>query len=108
MATLTVKLDSYALSKLTEAARRIGVTPEQLAATALESWILADGDLCRSGGVATGVGESTRAWTTANESAAESDPTTTADDYEGPFVDLDEALDGFSDKLKGRSRTSAD
>ncbi|MDI1327443.1 MAG: hypothetical protein PSV23_11670 [Brevundimonas sp.] len=63
MATFTLKLDDDTLRKLTEAARRAGVTPERMAESMLETWILADDDLPAS----PGVGEPARAWTSATD-----------------------------------------
>lgn len=63
MATFTLKLDDDTLRKLTEAARRAGVTPERMAELFLEAWIPADDDLPAS----PGVGEPARAWTSATD-----------------------------------------
>lgn len=92
MATFTLKLDDYTLRKLTEAARKAGVTPERMAAMTLEAGILADDGLDRS---PAGVGEPARAWTGVTK-AGGADQHTTPEDYEGPFVDLDVALDALS------------
>lgn len=63
MATFTLKLDSYTLQKLTEAARKAGVTPERMAAMTLEAWILADDDRPAP----PGFGEPARAWASATD-----------------------------------------
>ena len=39
MATFTLKLDAYTLRKLTEAARKAGVSPERMAGMLLEAWV---------------------------------------------------------------------
>lgn len=92
MATLTLKLDTYTLQKLTKAARKAGVPPEHLAAMMLEAWISPDDGLTR--GLA-GVSEPGHAWQGMAGDHGD-DPQTTPSDYEGPFVDLDVALDEFS------------
>ena len=96
MATFTIKLDDDTLRKLTEAAERAGMTPERWAEMLVES-SLSDGDdvqgLDRN---STGVREPARAWKETGEGTAAHDPRTTAEVYEGPFVDLDEALDELS------------
>ena len=92
MATFTLKLDKGTLRKLTEAARKSGVTPERMAAMTLEAWILADDGPDRS---LTGVGEPAHAWTGMTKDG-DPDQHTTHEDHEGPFVDLDVALDALS------------
>lgn len=92
MATFTLKLDDYTLQKLTEAARKAGVTPERMAAMTLGAWILADDGLDRG---PVGVGEPARAWTGVKKDSG-GDQQTTPEDHEGPFVDLDVALDALS------------
>ena len=86
MATFTLKLDKGTLRKLTEAADRAGVTPERMAEMMVETWLLADDDRPAP----SGVGEPARAWAGAAEVGGGSDQFTTPEDYEGPFVDLDE------------------
>ncbi len=92
MATFTLKLDDYTLQKLTEAARKAGVPPERMAAMTLEAWVLADDELDRG---PAGVREPAHAWTGVTK---DDDPGhhTTPEDDEGPFVDLDVALDALS------------
>ena len=112
MMTFNIKLDDYALRKLTEAAKRAGVTPERLAEMMVESWLFDDDvvpDL-----QAAGVREPARAWTNQTAGARASgadgsrqDQLTTAADYDGPFVDLDEALDDFSAELNRRRGSPA-
>lgn len=92
MATFTLKLDDDTLRKLTEAARKAGVTPERMAAVRLEAWILADDGLDRG---SAGVGEPARAWTGVTNDGGPG-PRTTSEDDEGPLVDLDVALDALS------------
>ena len=92
MATFTLKLDSYTLQKLTAAARKAGVSPERMAVLMLEAWILADDGPDRS---PAGVGEPAHAWTGVTTEGG-ADQQTTPEDYEGPFVDLDVALDALS------------
>lgn len=114
MATFTVKLDDDTLHRLTEAAKRVGVTPERLAEMTLES-LLFDGDgFHGSDRDSIGVREPARAWTDeaagarmSGEGRSGHDQCTTAEDYEGPFVDLDEALDGFKAELNRRLKSSA-
>lgn len=103
MATFTLKLDDYTLQKLTEAARKAGVTPERMAAMTLEAWILADDGLDRS---PAGVGEPAHAWTGVTKEDGP-DQRTTPEDYEGPFVDLDVALDALSAaKITARAKVA--
>lgn len=92
MATVTLKLDSYTLQKLTAAARKAGVSPERMAVLMLEAWLLADDGLDRG---PVGVAEPARAWTGVTTDSG-GDRQTTPEDYEGPFVDLDVALDAPS------------
>lgn len=92
MATFTLKLDDYTLQKLTEAAREAGVTPERMAAMALEAWILVDDRPDQS---PPGVGEPAHAWTGMTKDG-DPDQHPTPEDHEGPFVDLDVALDALS------------
>lgn len=104
MATFTLELDDCTLRKLTEAARKAGVAPERMAAMLLDTWLLADDDRLTP----PGVGEPARAWAGAtDEGCDESIRLTTPEDYEGPFIDLDEALDGFSAELNRRRTSSA-
>ena len=93
MATLTVKLAPQTLRRLIEAARREGLTPEQLAERMLESFALSE-DLPATDRPS-GVSEPTATWTV-------DVPRTTPADYEGPFVELDKALDDFSAELERR------
>lgn len=102
MASFTLPLDDDTLRKLTEAARRTGVTPERLAGMLVEAGMQAVDDLPAP----PGVGEPARAWAGAMENGGANRPTT-PEDYEGPFVDLDEALDDFSAELNRRRRSSA-
>lgn len=94
MTDLTVKLDDATLHKLVEAAQRVGLTPERLAETTLASLLHAE-EAPRRTGQGGGVSEPAGAW------AGESYQTTTAD-YEGPFVELDHALDAFTSELERR------
>lgn len=89
MAISTLKLGDYTLQKLTEAAREASVTPERMAATALEAWILADDGLDRG---PAGVREPARAWAGVTKDGGPG-PRATSEDHEGPFVELDVALD---------------
>ena len=108
MATFTLKLDDDTLRTLTEAAKRIGVTPERLAEMTLESLLLNGDDFHGSAREAAGVGEPARAWAgEAEEAGVTGDQLTTSDDYAGPFVDLDEALDVFSAELNRRRQSLA-
>lgn len=92
MATFTIKLDEYTLQKLTAAARKAGAPPERMAAMILKAWILADYGLGRS---PAGVVEPAHAWTrVTNDGCA--DQQTIPEDHEGPFVELDVALDALS------------
>lgn len=68
MTNFTLKLDDDTLRKLTEAARRAGVTPERMAEMVVERWMLADDDLPTP----PGVGEPARAW--AGDSGEGGDP----------------------------------
>ena len=92
MPTFALKLDDYALRKLTEAARKAGVTPERMAAETLEAWILDGDELDRS---PAGVGEPGHPFTDVTKNGNPGRPTTPEDD-EGPFVDLHVALDALS------------
>lgn len=67
MAAITLKLDDDTLRKLTEAARRAGVTPERMAEMMVAASILADDD----NPATPGVGEPTRAWAGATEEAGD-------------------------------------
>jgi transposase InsO family protein len=102
MASFTLTLDDDTLRKLTEAARRAGVTPDRMARMLVEAGLRAVDGLP---GVP-GVGEPARAWVGPGEDDGAEHPTT-AESYEGPFVDLDEALDDFSAELNRRRRSSA-
>ena len=86
MATFIIKLDDDTLRKLTEAAQKAGVTPGRMAEMVVEGWLLADDDRP----VPPGVGEPARAWVDATNEGGESDPLTAPEDFEGPFVDLEE------------------
>lgn len=103
MATLTLQLADDAFRELTEAAWRAGVTPERMAEMLVGQWILAHDDL----GAPPGVGEPARAWAGATNEEDGSGQLTAPEDYEGPFVDLDEALHGFSAELNRRRKSSA-
>ena len=94
MTDLTVKLDDVTLHKLVEAAQRVGLTPERLAEATLASLLQADEAPARTGEDG-GVSEPAGAW------AGEAYQTAAAD-YEGPFVELDNALDAFSFELERR------
>ena len=103
MATFTLTLDDDTLRQLTEAARKAGVTPERMAEVILEQSILADDGFPEPDRAPAGVGEPARAWADeTGEGPAGHDQITTAEDYEGPFIDLDEALEGFSTELNRR------
>ncbi len=102
MASLTLKLSDDTLLRLTEAAREAGVSPERMAEFTLEAWGLSPDRLQMAGGLA----EPGRAWADASDSDRESDQQTTPEDYEGPFVDLDDALDGFGAELHHRLKRS--
>lgn len=111
MATFNIKLDDYAFRKLTEAAKRAGVTPERLAEMMVESWLFDDDAVPHH---QAGVREPARAWTNetagaraSSEAGSGQDQLTTAADYDGPFVDLDEALDDFSAELNRRRGSPA-
>lgn len=92
MAIFTLRLDSYIHEKLTEAARKAGVTPESMAAMTLEAWVLADVGLEPG---PPGVSEPAQAFI---DGTNDGDPGqhTTPDDDEGPFVALDVPLDALS------------
>ncbi len=94
MTDLTVKLDDATLHKLVEAAQRVGLTPERLAETTLASLLQEDEASARAG-EGGGICEPAGVW------AGEAYQTTTAD-FEGPFVELDNALDAFSSELERR------
>jgi len=101
MATFTLTLDGSTLRKLTEAARKAGVTPERMAAMTLEAWILADVGLNRG---PAGVGEPARAWTGVRMDGAP-DQHTTTEDSDGSFVDLEVALGAISTaKIMARAK----
>ncbi|GEM_PF-4900430 len=102
MASLTLKLSDDALLQLAEAAREAGVSPERMAEMTLEAWALSHEGPSSPPLAAQGRAEPGRAWADARENDSESDQQTTPGDYEGPFVDLDEALDGFSTELHRR------
>lgn len=102
MARFILKLDDDTLLKLTEAARKAGGTPERMAEMVVKAWLLADEDLPAPSGVS----EPARAWAGATDEDG-SGQLTTPEDYEGPFVDLDEALDRFSAELTLRRTSSA-
>jgi hypothetical protein len=102
MASLTLKLSDDPLRKLTATARESGVAPERMAEMTLEAWAVSLDGLQAAGELA----EPGRAWAEANQDEGESDQQTTPEDYEGPFVDLDEALDGFSTELHRRLKRS--
>lgn len=106
MASFTLKLSDYTLRKLTEAAREAGVTPERMAEMMVEACIRADDDLLAPTREPAGVGEPARAWAGGtSEGAAEPDQGARPEDYEGPFVDLDDALDDFSTELQRRLKS---
>lgn len=69
MATFSLKLDDETLRKLTEAARKAGVTPERMAEMVVETWIPADDDLPTP----PGVGEPVRAWAGATDVGGDPD-----------------------------------
>jgi len=92
MATFTLKLDHYTLHKLTEAALKAGVAPDRMAAITLEAWLLADAGDNRG---PAGVGEPARAWAGVTNNGGP-DQQATPEDHEGPFVDLEVALDAPS------------
>lgn len=102
MASFTLKLDDDTLLKLTEAARKAGVPPERMAEMVVGAWLLANEDLPAPSGVS----EPARAWAGATDEYG-SGQLTTPEDYEGPFIDLDEALDRFSAELTRRRTSSA-
>ena len=102
MASLTLKLSDDTLRKLTATARESGVAPERMAEMTLEAWAVSLDGLQGAGGLA----EPGRAWGEASQDEGEADQPTTPKDYEGPFVDLDEALDGFSTELHRRLKRS--
>jgi hypothetical protein len=105
MATFTLKLDDDTLRQLTEAARKAGVTPERMAEVILEQWRLADA-FPEPDRAPAGVGEPAGVWADERrENPAGHDQITTAEDYEGPFMDLDEALEGFSTELNRRLKS---
>ena len=102
MATFTLELDDETLRQLTEAARKAGVTPERMTEVILEQWSLADAFPGPDRGTA-GVGEPAGVWADeARKGSAGPDRITRAEDYEGPFTDLDEALESFSTELNRR------
>lgn len=106
MATFTLKLDEYTLHKLTEAARKAGVTPERMAEVILEQWILADDAFSEPDHARARVDEPARAWADeTGKGPAGPDLIARAEDYEGPFIDLDEALEGFSTELNRRLKS---
>lgn len=100
MADLTVKLDDETLRKLMDAAERVGLSPERLAEATLAS-LLQTHDSPAASRETGGVGEPGGVW------AGENLRTTTAD-YEGPYVELDEALDAFSNELERRLAARSD
>lgn len=109
MASFTLKLDDYTLRKLTEAARKAGITPERMAEVILAQWILADDAFSEPVRARAGVGEPVGAWADATgKDPAGRDQITRAEDYEGPFIDLDEALEGFSIELNRRLKSASD
>ena len=92
MAIFTLKLDEYTLQKLAAAAREAGVTPGRMAEITLEAWLTADVGPERDHA---GVGEPAHAWAgVTNDGSA--DQQTTPEKDEGPFLDLDIALDALS------------
>lgn len=91
MEIFTLALHECTLRKLSEAAQKAGVTPELTAAMTLEAWLLADAELDRS---PAGVGEPAHAWTSVTNDGG-ADQQTPPQDHEGPFVDLDVALDAL-------------
>lgn len=78
---------------MVEAARRADLTTERLAETALASLLQADD---------TSIGRRTGREGEPPSARAGKDLQTTAADYEGPFVGLDEALDAFRAELERR------
>jgi len=98
MVSLTLKLSDDTLRRLTEAAREAGVTPERMVEMTLEARMLTHEERR----VPQGLAEPGRAWADASEVRNDPDQRTTPEDYEGPFVELDEALDGFSTDLHRR------
>ncbi len=101
MATFTLKLDEYTLSKLTEAAQKSGASPERLAALMLEAWMIADDGPDRS---LTGVVEPTHAWSGMTKDGGP-DQHPTPEEHEGPLVDLDVELDALcGTKMRARAR----
>lgn len=63
MATFTLTLDDETIRKLTEAARKAGVTPERMAEMLVETWLLANDGLPTP----PGVGEPARVWANATD-----------------------------------------
>jgi hypothetical protein len=87
MATFTLKLDAYTLRKLTEAARKAGVSPERMAGMMLEAWVH---DAVAPGPerAQSGVDEPARAWADAVGDVDGPDPHTTPAGPGGPVVEL--------------------
>jgi len=94
MANLTLKLDDDPLRKLTEAARKAGVTPERMAEMMLEAWARVAEDGPAPDRVPPGVGEPAHAWA-AQADEGGSGPRTTpeapaAQGLQDRLVDYDE------------------
>jgi hypothetical protein len=86
----TVRLSERTLRRLAEAARRAGRTPEELASEIVTAAMTDEAP------AASGVSEPKLDWDAISQPTP---PQTTPEDYDGPHVDLDEALDKFSAQL---------
>jgi hypothetical protein len=98
--TLTIHLGAYTTRKLRQAAETAGVSPEHMAEMLLRS-AMVDSDV--PGGTeaspSAGVSEPATAWRAAERPVGDA---TEPGDYDGPHVDLEEALDAFDAKLNRR------
>lgn len=98
---LNITLSDDTASKLAEKAKAIGVSPEALAATLLEQALVESERWASS---PHGIAESKPEWV---EDNLPEPPKTQPEDYGGPYVDLDEALDNFSSELNRRLTSRA-
>ena len=91
---LKIRLDPKTHRELRAAAEAAGVPPERMAEMALEAFAAND--------AGRGVQEPKRAWRDTAVSPDATSPATVPADYEGPFIELKEALDTFDAELARR------
>lgn len=120
--TLTIQVTEYTARKLREAAKAAGVTPERMAEMVLESALFDHNDFGWANGDPAAplhpldVREPTHAWEGVKAEIVDKSTggdalpaalQTTPEDYDGPHVELDEALDDFKAELERRLASRA-